>query len=444
MVLDVNKINRTKSLCEKCLGFVDAAITENEGKSYIEKTCPRCGKSTVKISNYSWFYSQLRDFYFKIFTSVPPQKRYFLLCTPNCNLQCPICYLRPYDNTNKAITAEEVEDILKRHKIELILHGGEPTCADNIFELIEVIKKYQKNIILTTNGLKLENYAYLLKLKSAGVNKVVLQFDGFDKHTYEVIRGRDIVQKKLKVLDNLKRANLPVSLTMTVLKGVNEDEVIKIFDYALKNDFIRGITFLPYTVAKKEKPFSQDKAILGDDIIDIIERDTQGKINRRDIFLFQKLLFVFLAYLNRRVCLHSQQYVLIRSKNGYIPIGRLLNLSRIEKVMDRYAEMKKKGKAVGGAVFLLLNLPRCILNPLLMKVLFKWIKITFQFAFRKKDHHLIDKDYLAIQVETCCAPPQMDHRVVSHCLTGWIFKDKSGKLYVKNNCSTLLKKVWME
>ncbi len=430
-MINTTEINKTKSLCEQCGAFVDATITERDGKSYIEKACPGCGNSTVKISNYSWYYSQLRNFYFKAAPHVYPQVRYLLFCTPNCNLQCPICFLRPYDNTNKAISVEEVEDILKRHKAELILQGGDPTCAENIFELIAIIKRYQKDITLATNGLKLEDYDYVLKLKNAGVNRIILQFDGFNDDVYKFMRNSDIGKIKLKILDNLKRIGMQVSLLVTVMKGINEDEVIKIINYAVKNNYIRAVIFQPYTVAVKESPFSQDRAMLRDEVIDIIERDTQKKINRQDIFLFQKLLYVFMSYFKKRVCLHSYQYFVIRDERGYIPISRLLNLPRLEKMLDQYVKMKTEGVTIGGVVYLLLNLPLCILNPSLIKRLFKWLK-----------SRLIDKDCLMIQVEGNCSPLQMDYRVVNRCTTGWIFKDKSGKLLVKNNCSTLLRKVW--
>jgi len=433
-MINTTEVNKTKSLCEQCGVFVNATIIEHGGKSYIEKECPECGKSTVKISNYSEYYSQLRNFYFKVAPLVFPQVRYLLFCTPNCNLQCPICFLRPYDNTNKAISVEEVKDILKRHKAELVLQGGDPTCADNIFELIAIIKSYQKDITLATNGLKLEDYDYALKLKNAGVNRIMLQFDGFNDDAYKFIRNSDIGKIKLKVLDNLKRVGMQVSLLVTVMKGINDDQVIKVINYAVKNDYIRAVIFQPYTVAVKENPFSQDRAMLRDDVIDIIERDTKKKINRQDIFLFQKLLYVFMSYLKMRVCLHSHQYVVIRNKEDYFPIGRLLNLPRLEKILDRYVKMKTEGVTISGVVYLLLNLPLCIFHPLFIKTVFKWLKSIFL--------RVIDKDYLMIQIEGNCSPPQMDYRVVNRCTTGWIFKDKSGRLIVKNNCSTLLRKVW--
>ena len=220
-------------------------------------------------------------------------------------------------------------------------------------------------------------------------------------------------------------------------------ESIISLDYATENSFIRGVTFLPYTVAKKEGSFLPEKAMIGDEIIDRIELDTKGKVNRKDIFLFQKLLYVFMFFQKKRVCLHSQQYVMIRDKNNYTPISKSLNLSQIEKVVDCYVKMKASKMTFSGGGYILIKLPFCFFNLQFLKMIVKIFKIVFQFVFHNKDHHCIDKDYLAIQVETCCAPPQMDYRVVSHCTTGWIYKDAKGKLYRKNNCSSLMKKLWM-
>ncbi len=434
--------NKTRSICGVCSSLVDAEIIEKEGRSYLRKLCSVCGPTDVKISNYHGFYSRLRDFYFKAVSKPSAQNRYILFFTPECNLKCPICYLRPHDDTIQKISVEEIESILKRKKCELILYGAEPTCSEDIFRVINLVSRYQKSVVLYTNGLRLQDYSYVCKLKDSGVSKIILQFDGFDDKAYEIIRGQKLLDIKMQVLDNLKKLDIPVVFDVTVMKGVNEEQVVPIFDYAVKNNFVRGITYLAYTISRKDSNFSADKNVLGDEIIDVLIKDTKGKIKREDIFVFQKLLYVMFSSLKKRVCLHSQHYLVMHSNAGYLAPSELLNFNKLDKILDKYIELKERKHSFLGFMYLCVSMLGILLNPILLIKLLRWIKIAFLFLVVKKDHHGIGRDFIELDFVTGCTPHQMDYRVTNNCVSGWIFKDKDGKLYIKNNCTSLLRKVW--
>lgn len=53
----------------------------------------------------------------------------------------------------------------------------------------------------------------------------------------------------MKALDHLNALNLSTTLVVTLQKGVNDDEIGKIIDFALQKKCVRGITFQPTQVA---------------------------------------------------------------------------------------------------------------------------------------------------------------------------------------------------
>jgi uncharacterized radical SAM superfamily Fe-S cluster-containing enzyme len=72
------------------------------------------------------------------------------------------------------------------------------------------------------------------------------QFDGFDSETYRIIRGEpDILAEKLLALDRLAAIGLVVTLVPAIERGVNQHEIGRIIDFAIKHPAVRGINFQP-------------------------------------------------------------------------------------------------------------------------------------------------------------------------------------------------------
>ncbi len=75
---------------------------------------------------------------------------------------------------------------------------------------------------------------------------VFLQFDGLRDSTNEALRGRPLLDAKLKAIENCSKVGLGIVLVPTVASGVNEDEVGEILRFALsKHPAVRGVHFQP-------------------------------------------------------------------------------------------------------------------------------------------------------------------------------------------------------
>jgi len=143
-------------------------------------------------------------------------------------------------------------------------------------------KKGIKVVMLNTNGVLIaEDDAFLAQL--ADINPTIyLQFDGLLPRTYEKLRGRDLLEIKLKALDRLAQANMDVVLVPTVVKGVNHDEVGEIVKFGIQHPAVRGIAFQPLMFAGRyDSCDPMDRETIADVIHGIAEQ-TDGMFVEND------------------------------------------------------------------------------------------------------------------------------------------------------------------
>jgi 7,8-dihydro-6-hydroxymethylpterin dimethyltransferase len=284
------KIN---SICPVCKKNITGSIYEDEkdGKIYLRKTCEEHGdfKDFIHSSreDYVWRHGFLKDGtgaqppYMNEMKQGCPQdcglcRRHIntpAICvidvTNRCNLICPICFANT--NTTGNIVEPSFEDIVKIMKhfrglkpqppITLQLSGGEPTMREDLPDIIrEGARLGFQHLIITTNGLRMTDIEYCRELAHAGANAVYLQFDGLTANTYRKTRGADLLQKKMKVVENwrivnrevlkeTKRPGAGIALIPTIARGVNDNEIPAIIDYALGNlDVIVAVVFQPVSL----------------------------------------------------------------------------------------------------------------------------------------------------------------------------------------------------
>ena len=111
--------------------------------------------------------------------------------------------------------------------VNLQLSGGEPTAREDLPEVIEAACKAGFTFVqLNTNGLRLAGERdYAERLRSAGLASVFLQFDGVHDETYRVLRGRPLLDVKMRAIERCAAAGLAVVLVPTLVAGVNDQEV---------------------------------------------------------------------------------------------------------------------------------------------------------------------------------------------------------------------------
>lgn len=426
--------NKTKGLCPFCLSWVDGLLVykQNEG-IYLQKHCPRHGISEILLSRHMQYFLELRDFYLKTHREIFPQNRYLIFLTPQCNLSCPICFLDPHAHEEREIENEDIPLIFEKRKKELILFGAEPTCREDLFEIIKNLKNKQHSVSLYSNGLRFSDKRYIGGLKKCRVDKIYLQFDGFNDSVYKTMRGRELLQEKIEALHNLKELSIPVVLDVAIAKEVNEDQIGKIFDYSLEHKFIKAINFVAYVRSGCGRDYLNEGYLMPDEIVDCLVKHTEGKVSRKNIYIFQKLLYAYMSILRRRTCFYIQYFWVYRMKNKeYMPFDKIIDFTVLDRMLDNYASIKIKKGDFLSLIYLILNMPRCIIAIRNFRIFLKWLGMSLTHIFRIGEYAQINSNFLQLIFSTACDANKSDLKIIQHCHVGIIYKDNSGKVCTKD------------
>jgi uncharacterized radical SAM superfamily Fe-S cluster-containing enzyme len=233
-------IKKTKSLSPISNEEVDAEIVVENGRVYLKKQDEN-GKQykTLVDPDYDFYTMMTANRYA---TQVDPNA-ILMYVSNRCNLNCPLCYESGIEADEPSL--DEIKTVLSNYKLKSVpLLGKEPTLRKDLFEIIKIASK-DNFCTLLTNGLKLADYDYVVKLKEAGLTSIMFSFNGFDDKIFEEINGRPLLDVKLKALENIKKVGgIKVTLSATFARGTNESEIQKIFNYCFENQsFIRQVRF---------------------------------------------------------------------------------------------------------------------------------------------------------------------------------------------------------
>jgi 7,8-dihydro-6-hydroxymethylpterin dimethyltransferase len=104
-------------------------------------------------------------------------------------------------------------------------------------------------VSVSTNGLGFLSEPALLAEFSRRKVCVSLQFDGFNERADEIFRGRPLLAEKLRVLKLLEAADIATSLTMTVARGVNDDQFRPVLDHFFSHEHVISMMIQPIAFA---------------------------------------------------------------------------------------------------------------------------------------------------------------------------------------------------
>jgi uncharacterized radical SAM superfamily Fe-S cluster-containing enzyme len=264
------------SICTTCFRRVDAKIVFEDGNVYMLKRCPEHGFERVLMADDVDYYRRCREVFLK-----PPEMpdhyntpvKYGCpydcgLCPDHeqhscltlieicdaCNLNCPICYADSGTHRTTYRSMEQIEamlDAVVSNEIEpdvVQISGGEPTIHPDFFAVLDAAKRRPiKHLMVNTNGIRIaqdEGFAERLADYMPDF-ELYLQFDSFRREPLMQLRGADLRSIREKALEKLNRLNISTTLVVTVERGVNDDEIGSIVDFALQQPCVRGVTFQP-------------------------------------------------------------------------------------------------------------------------------------------------------------------------------------------------------
>jgi 7,8-dihydro-6-hydroxymethylpterin dimethyltransferase len=276
----------TLSICSTCLRRVDAKIVFENNNVYMLKNCKEHGFEKVLIATDIEYYKNIRNYNKPSETPLHFTTKTHYGCpydcglcqdheqhscltvieiTDRCNLACPTCYAMSSPHYGRHRTVEEVEKMLdiivaaEGTPDVVQISGGEPTVHPDFFAIMDIAKtKPIKHLMLNTNGIRIaKDFEFTKQLATYAPDfEIYLQFDSFKSSALEQLRGKDLTETRMKALEHLNALNLSTTLVVTLQQGVNDDEIGKIIEFALKQKCVRGVTFQPTQVAGRTENFN--------------------------------------------------------------------------------------------------------------------------------------------------------------------------------------------
>ena len=275
----LRRLPRTvETLCPTCSAILLGRYFVEDGAVFIEKTCPDhgyvrdCVNSSVLLYSKAawWSYEErpgLQEPHVRGGKNCPSDcglcdQHISTAClsqidlTSRCNMKCPICFA----NAGVTGTVGELSYEQTIHQLQLLRNlrptpctavqftGGEPTIHPDFLRIIAAAREMGfSHIQIATNGLRIADENFARSAAQAGLHTLYLQFDGVGEEAHRYTRNfPGLWARKLAAIESCRKTGMKICLAPTILKGVNDDQVGKIFQFAVDNiDVISAISYQP-------------------------------------------------------------------------------------------------------------------------------------------------------------------------------------------------------
>ncbi len=298
----------TDSLCPKCvpeirqqivdgklpveilknqkIGEIKAKIIERDGKIMMVKDCTIHGHFEDVMSMDPAFSQHLEDVFpgrdirahndEKLHghgTSTITHGRGSVLTvdlTNRCNMMCDPCFM----DANQVGFVHELEwddiktlldnaiSIKPRRQLSVQFSGGEPTLSPYFLDAIRYCRKlgYQ-SVQAATNGIEFAKRPEFAKeAAEAGLRYAYLQFDGIGNEANSHRAVGNLFDVKLRAIENLYSAGVDIVPVITILNGINNEQVGAVVRFALDNPKkIPFLSFQPVSFTGRDEAITDER-----------------------------------------------------------------------------------------------------------------------------------------------------------------------------------------
>jgi len=379
-------VNKTKSVCPECQKKIDAQLTQVNGKIKITKQCPEHGTFEATHWQSPAIYNHMQTYdtfqYLGDLNAPKDPQGCPYVCetcnnhasgtvigvidvTKRCNFKCAVCFSTfpeqekvDYEPTKEALI-DMLEFVAKANPKPpaILFSGGEPLEREDMPEIIGAAHRLKFMTILATNGTHLVDTPGLAKkLKDNGLNIVYLSFDSFQEEFNRKVRGRELLDIKLKAIEVCRQHDMEIILVNTLMKSLNDKEVGDMIRFAAKNtDIVRGLIFQPiaFTGRATENPFRENFREWS--FAEDVEKQTRGEIKATDLFPMSVMtspIKIMRKFMQKPWPLFScspqcgiVNWVYVSEEGKMFPINRFVNFDRFFNYIRKTAEnAESKGK----------------------------------------------------------------------------------------------------
>jgi uncharacterized radical SAM superfamily Fe-S cluster-containing enzyme len=259
-----------ETLLNEKVGEIKATITEKDGKIVMIKDCPKHGHFEDTMAIDTAFFKHLEDSFpgrdipahndAKLHnhgSSTIKHGRGSVLTvdlTNRCNMMCDPCFM----DANQVgfvheLSWEDIKTVLDnaitikpRRQMSVQFSGGEPTLSPYFLDAVRYARKVGYNSVqAATNGIEFaKSFDFAKAAAEAGLRFAYLQFDGIGNAANAHRRVGNLFDVKLRAIENLHAAGVDIVPVITIVNGVNNEQVGRVVEFALDNP--RKISFLSF------------------------------------------------------------------------------------------------------------------------------------------------------------------------------------------------------
>src|SRR5215472_8098082 len=298
----------TDSLCPKCVpeirqqiidgklpvevlmnekaGEIKAQIIERDGQILMVKDCPIHGHFEDVMAMDTAFFKHLE----KVFpgrdirahndeklhhhgSSTVLHGRGSVLTidlTNRCNMMCDPCFM----DANQVgfvheLTWEEIKTMLDnaitikpRRQMSVQFSGGEPTLSPYFLDAVAYARKVGYNSVqAATNGIEFaKSFEFAKQAAEAGLRYAYLQFDGIGNAANSHRLVGNLFDVKLQAIENLHKAGVEIVPVVTIVNGINNEQVGRIIQFALDNPKrISFLSFQPVSFTGRDEEITDER-----------------------------------------------------------------------------------------------------------------------------------------------------------------------------------------
>lgn len=196
--------------------------------------------------------------------------------TDRCSLRCTYCMPElgmQWLANEKILTAEEIERVVSvfvGHGVTTVrLTGGEPLLRPDLVDVVQRLAQLETptgeriSVAMTTNGIGLGDQ--LNALIEAGLDRVNISLDTLRPERFHSLTKRDRLSDVLEGIAVARdRGLVPLKLNAVAMRGVNDDELTDLVDFAMSVDAqMRFIEQMPLDISHT---WSRENLLTGEEI----------------------------------------------------------------------------------------------------------------------------------------------------------------------------------
>src|SRR5690348_2140245 len=268
------------------VGEIKAKIIERDGKILMVKECPKHGVFEDLMSIDPAFSKHLEDVFpgrdirahnddklHNHGTSTITHGRGSVLTidlTNRCNMMCDPCFM----DANQVgfvheLSWEDIKTLLDnaitikpRRQMSVQFSGGEPTLSPYFLDAVAYARKVGYNSVqAATNGIEFAKRPdFARQAAEAGLRYAYLQFDGIGNAANSHRAVGNLFDVKLRAIENLWKAGVDIVPVITILNGINNEQVGHVVQFALDNPKkIPFLSFQPVSFTGRDEAITEER-----------------------------------------------------------------------------------------------------------------------------------------------------------------------------------------